>query len=99
MKTIRQWFLTLGVSLALNAAAETSATNSFAFKGTVVDASGRPVDGATVESHSFDVFSRLGMEELDSKERVTTASDGAFELKLPRSGVLVIASKPGLAPA
>ncbi len=99
MKTIRQLVLVLTGVLALSAGAETNAVKTVMFKGTVVDAAGRPVAGATIETYTYDGGIRFGRGDLDLSERAVADAKGAFEVPLPCAGVMILARKPGLAPA
>src|SRR2546426_5692432 len=93
MRKVHQLICGVGLILALSA----SAATTFRFKGTVVDAEGRAVDGATVESYPGLGGFRSAGEELKA-EQVGLTTNGAFELQLPRQGALLLARKPGLAP-
>jgi protocatechuate 3,4-dioxygenase beta subunit len=96
MKWLHQLSLGLGIALALSAVAQTGAPQPFRLKGTVVDADGRPVDGATVESYSTFQSVRFAVEN-EAVQRVTT-TNGAFEVQLPGQGALILVRKAGLPP-
>ena len=63
--------------------------------GTVTDAAGSPVAGATVEYWRYE--GRLNRLEL--KKQITTGADGSFGLEVSRATGFLLAQKPGLAPA
>ena len=62
--------------------------------GTVTDAAGNPVAGATVEYWRYE-----GRLHLELKEQSTTGTNGAFELPASRTIGFLLARKPGMAPA
>ena len=66
--------------------------------GTVSDAAGSPVAGATVEYWSSTGIAYLP-SDLELKKQVTTGADGAYEFAVARDTGFVLARKPGLAPA
>lgn len=94
MKTISTLGFLAVFALALSGSAADS--DSFRFKGTVVDAAGNPTDGATIESYSFTRGFTSG-EMAALPPLVDTKA--SFELKLSGQGTLVIAKKEGFAPA
>jgi protocatechuate 3,4-dioxygenase beta subunit len=65
------------------------------FSGTITDAAGNPLAGATVEYWSYSG----PLNQLQMKEQLTTRADGAFALQVSRSTGFLLAQKPGLAPA
>jgi len=104
MKTIWRLVFVLTGALALCGSAETNAVKTFVLKGTVVDAAGRPMADATVETYTYGRYTsgmgmRLGRWDLELGERAVADADGHFELRLPRAGALVLARRPDLAPA
>jgi len=66
-------------------------------RGTVVDASSKPVAGATVEywQYAGTAFQPGGME---LKKKTMSSADGAFEFQGSRGMGILLAQKPGLAP-
>lgn len=68
------------------------------FSGTVVDAEGRPVAGAAVAVYRYGMTPQLAPGQMVVKRTVTGAA-GSFELRGSRNGTVLVASKPGLAPA
>jgi len=97
----RNPFRSLGLALALPlalGAAETNAPKTFRCAGTVVDAEGRPVAGAVIESYQYGARGPFVLDELELKHRVTAATNGAFDLQLTRASTVLLARKPGLAP-
>src|ERR1035437_6513733 len=91
MKTFQHFLLMLAAALAVNASPATNAPQTFRVAGTVVDAAGNPVAGATVGYWGY-----WGRPEL--KEQITTSTNGVFEFQVSRTVALVLARKPGLAP-
>jgi protocatechuate 3,4-dioxygenase beta subunit len=111
MKTTRPLFLTAAVCALVCAGAHLRAqepapagtgTNTARFSGTVTDAAGKPVAGATVEYWRYgenlaNLF-QPGMPEME-KQTATTGADGAFSFQVSASMGFLLAQKPGLAPA
>ena len=109
MKTTRQLFLTAAVCALVCAGAHLRAqepapagTNTAKFSGTVMDAAGKPVAGATVE------YWRYGENPANpfqpempvmEKQTATTGADGVFSFQVSASMGFLLAQKPGLAPA
>lgn len=78
----------------------TNATGTFRCAGTVVDADGKPVPGAVVECYQNGGSSvPFAGTDLEVKQRVTTGTNGAFELRVSAVTTTLIGRKPGLAPA
>src|SRR5262245_47151583 len=77
-----------------------SANAVFRFSGRVVDAEGHPVAGAIVARYEYDGHN-LSRPDTDweLKQQVTTPPDGSFDLLLPRTQAIFLATKVGLAPA
>lgn len=98
MKTRLLLFL-FGSALALSTPAETNAPPAFRLAGKVVDSEGRPVAGATVERYEFGPVAPFPREGMELKQRATTDATGAFEFQFARASTLLLARKPGLAPA
>jgi protocatechuate 3,4-dioxygenase beta subunit len=97
MKTIQHFSLVLAAGLAVNAHAATNAPQTFRVAGTVVDAAGKPVAGATVGYWRYEGRPPLP-NGLELKEQITTSTNGAFEFQVSRAVALMLARKPGLAP-
>jgi len=76
-----------------NAAAQKSRCS-----GTVTDAAGNPLAGATVEYWRYAGISSVPTEP-ERKKQLTTAADGAYEFEVSRDTGFLLARKPGLAPA
>jgi protocatechuate 3,4-dioxygenase beta subunit len=93
MKTLHHLLFGLGTAAALTAHAA-----AFPLTGKVLDAEGRPVAGAVIERHEY---SRLpsASGEMEMRQRTTTDANGAFELGATRTYTVLLARKPGLAPA
>jgi hypothetical protein len=62
--------------------------------GTVTDAAGTPVANAEVAYWHYEEW----MIRIAAKERVTTGTNGAFELRVSRAAGFLVARKPGWAP-
>lgn len=98
MKPHPLFLIAVTICLACNAAmAAAAASSGIKFKGTVVDSDGKPVNGATVESHvSFGGVRQL--EEVELKQ-TTLTTNGAFEVLLDPSYATVLVRKEGYASA
>ncbi len=99
---LRGYTVVLGLALATlsvpSPGAEPKADpERLVFSGTVVDADGKSVEGATVEVYSSEANS-ISYEVKEPNEKVVTKADGKFELHAPSGSVLLLASKSGLAP-
>jgi hypothetical protein len=66
--------------------------------GTVTDAAGLPLAGATVEYWRYEGNPFLA-NVLELKSQFTTESNGAFQFQISRATGILLARKPGLAPA
>ncbi len=66
--------------------------------GTVTDAAGKPVAGATVEYWHYKAAPFL-RPALELKQRVVTGSEGAFDFEVSPARGFLLARKPGLAMA
>ena len=66
--------------------------------GTVADAAGKPVVGATVEYWHAPVTASAA-SELELKKQLTTGADGKYEIEAAADTGFVLARKAGLAPA
>ena len=96
MKTLLKFSLLLALPLAFNLRA---ATNDVAkFSGTVVDAQGNPVAGATVVCYQQPSRPGSGWMDLEAKQRATTDSQGAFAFPTFRGQATMLATKVGFAP-
>ncbi|MGO8836047.1 MAG: carboxypeptidase regulatory-like domain-containing protein [Limisphaerales bacterium] len=87
---------------AQESAPDASGTNTAGFSGTVTDTAGKPVAGATVEYWRYgenpaNIF-QPGMPEME-KQTATTGADGAFSFPVSAGAGILLAQKPGLAPA
>lgn len=100
MKTTWQVMLALAVAAGFTAFAKTNSSDTVTLKGTVLDATGRPVEGASVEVSTPPAATRRFSDpELKLIERAVTGSNGVFEVALPRNNAFVTARKTGFAPA
>jgi protocatechuate 3,4-dioxygenase beta subunit len=111
MKTTRQLFLTAAVCALVCAGTHLRAqepapagndTNTAKFSGTVTDAAGQPVAGATVEYWHYgeNLANPFQQENPEmEKQTATTGADGAFSFQVSSSMGILLAQKPGLAPA
>jgi protocatechuate 3,4-dioxygenase beta subunit len=76
----------------------TDTAKTFRIAGTAVDADGKPVAGAVVEcyqnSGTLVPFTRADMEV---NQRVTTGTNGSFEVRVSPALVVLVGRKPGLA--
>jgi protocatechuate 3,4-dioxygenase beta subunit len=79
--------------------ADMDASKTLHFTGTVVDAAGQPVAGATVESYQYGGNVWLMPGELELKQQITAGRNGTFELNLSPDATIVIVKKSGFAPA
>jgi protocatechuate 3,4-dioxygenase beta subunit len=96
MKTFLKFSLLLVLALAFNLRA---ATNDVAkFSGTVVDAQGNPVAGATVVCYQYSSRTGPGPVETEAKQRAATDSRGAFEFPMFHGQAIVLVTKAGVAP-
>ncbi len=95
-KTWVQPGLWLGAVLALVTHAQTNAPNTFLLTGKVVDMAGKPVADAVVERYGYDhglPYFGIEMERLD---RVTSDESGAFEFRVSREMIMLVARKSGM---
>ena len=96
MKTFQKFSLLLALALTFNLRA---ATNDVAkFSGTVVDAQGNPVAGATVDCYQYPLRTGFGPVEMEVKQHATTDGQGAFEFPTFHGQAVVLVAKAGLAP-
>ena len=80
--------------------AGTNAPGTLRCAGTVVDADGKPVAGALVECYQSGGLARqFGGVDMEVKQRVTTGTNGAYEFQVSPGAPMLLARKPGLAPA
>src|SRR5512133_1636061 len=103
MKTKLILLLLAVISLAPGAVQTGSAAETqekLRYAGTVVDASGQPVPGATVELYQFDQGLMINNpDDLKPAQTATSGTNGAFEFRAPGRATFIFASKTGLAPA
>jgi hypothetical protein len=110
MKTIQQIFMTAAVSgivwmgarVCAQETAPGTGTNTSKFSGTVTDADGKPVAGAAVTYwHYGENLANPFQQELPEMEKqtVTVGADGGFSFQTSTSIGILLAQKPGLAPA
>jgi protocatechuate 3,4-dioxygenase beta subunit len=110
MKTTRQLLVIAAISMLLGACSRTQTpespqanipptpaggTNALKLSGTVTDAAGNPLAGATVEYWGY----ADPLNQLQMKEQLTTHADGAFAFQVTRGAGYLLARKTGLAPA
>ena len=96
MKTLLKFSLLLALALAFNLRA---ATNDVAkFSGTVVDAQGNPVAGATVVCYQYSSRMNFGRVEMEAKQHAKTDGQGAFEFPTFQGQAVVLVTKAGFAP-
>jgi len=96
MKTVLKFSLLLPLVLAFNLRA---ATNDVAkFSGTVVDAQGNPVTGATVVCYQYPTRMSSGAVEMEAKQHATTDGQGAFEFPTFQGQAVVLVTKAGITP-
>ena len=99
LRSLGRLLLGLGTALAISAQSNTEADSTFTITGKVVDAEGGPVAGATVERHQPDPSRALAADDPALRQTTTTDAEGAFELRVTRELVILVARKPGLGPA
>jgi hypothetical protein len=98
MKRIFQYSVVLGLALSFSAVAAPKNDSPVRVKGTVVDASGAPVDNAIIEVYTYPKGGMRFFEGTWENSKKIEAADGAFELELPVEGCLVLARNEGMAP-
>jgi len=86
-----------GVQKAPDTGARAS-SQQFNCSGTVTDAAGHPLAGATVEYWRYEESRSIG-NPLELIKQIITESNGAFEFQVSRASGVLLARKPGLAPA
>lgn len=108
MKTIRKLFFAAAVSVVACASAPLHGqvtdpgTTTTKFSGTVVDVEGKPVAGAAVEHWQYDENKAnpyLADPSEVKKQTATSDASGAFSFQISSTVGIVLAKKPGLAPA
>jgi protocatechuate 3,4-dioxygenase beta subunit len=96
MKTFQKFPLLLALALTFNLRA---ATNDVAkFSGTVVDAQGNPVAGATVDLYQYPERMSFGPFDMEAKQHATTDGRGAFEFPMFHGEGVALVRKAGFAP-
>jgi protocatechuate 3,4-dioxygenase beta subunit len=75
-----------------------AAAQKLTCSGTVTDAAGNPLAGATVEYWRYEGNLFLA-NPLKLKNQITTGTNGAFAFQVSRAMGFLLAKKPGLAPA
>jgi protocatechuate 3,4-dioxygenase beta subunit len=92
----------LVLALTIICAASSLAQSNVKYTGTVVDAQGRPVAGATVDCYYSSAQSRSAFWGADGppefKQQLVTDSNGAFGVSSSPGTTLVVVKKAGLAP-
>ncbi len=94
MKPFLKFSLLLALAFPLRAAADDAAK----FSGTVMDAQGKPVAGATVDCYQYPSRMAAGPMDLEAKQHVTTDGQGVFEFPMFNGMGLVVVKKAGFAP-
>ncbi len=94
MKMRWQFLLASAVAVLLGGSATAQETNC---SGTVTDAAGHPLAGATVEYWRYEGNPLLA-NFLVMKRQIATGTNGAFEFQVSRATGILLARKPGLAP-
>ncbi len=89
-----QFLLASAVAVLLGGSATAQETNC---SGTVTDAAGHPLAGATVEYWRYEGNPLLA-NFLVMKRQIATGTNGAFEFQVSRATGILLARKPGLAP-
>jgi protocatechuate 3,4-dioxygenase beta subunit len=97
MKTFQKIFLLLALALAFQLRA--AAADATKISGTVVDAQGVPVAGATVDCYQYAVRIAVGSPDMEAKQHATTDAQGAFELLGFNGMGVVLVKKAGFPPA
>jgi hypothetical protein len=95
MKKTRQFLL---ITVAATVLATTATGQELKRSGTVADAAGHPLAGATVEYWSYEGLQPL-RNGVGLMRQTTTDTNGAFELQISEDVGVLLARKPGLAPA
>jgi hypothetical protein len=90
--------LPLLLALTLTFSWRAAADDDTKFSGTVVDAQGRPVAGATVDYYQYASGMGFGRDDLAAKHHATTDGQGAFEFSMSDGMGLVLVTKAGFAP-
>lgn len=111
MKIERQFLLVIAASVFMGAALcahaqERSAvqkapdtgtnTQSIKWSGTIIDAAGKPVEGATVEYWRYE-GNPFQPSEPEMVKKVTTGAGGAYEFQVSQENGFILARKAGLA--
>ena len=106
MKTTRPLFLAAAACwsaracpFARRSAPAGNGTNTARFSGTVNDVAGNPIAGATVEYWHYGEIRILSSGIPDGKADRHRGADGAFSFQVSSGVGVLLAQKPGLAPA
>jgi protocatechuate 3,4-dioxygenase beta subunit len=75
---------------------ETDVANPLRLTGSVVDTNGQPIAGATLEFYQRGAASN---DDMELNRQAVSGTNGAFEVRVARSETILLARKPGLAPA
>ena len=101
--TVAAALVCAGAHIQAQEPAPTSAgTNTAKFSGTVTDADGKPLAGTTVEYWHYEEnpANPFQQEPPEMEKQIATAgADGAFSFQVSPSMGILLAKKPGLAPA
>ena len=77
-----------------------ASAKTFRIAGITVDADGKPVVGAVVECYQIgSAGTPFAANEMEVKHRLTTGTNGAFELQVSPVTTILLGRKPGLAAA
>ena len=96
MKTFQKFSLLLALALTFNLRA--AAGGAAKFSGTVVDAQGNPVSGATVDLYQYPLLRGFGPFDMEVKRHVATDGRGAFEFPMFNGTGIMLVMKAGFAP-
>jgi len=99
MKSIQLLALMVGAVVGSAAHADTNAPQTFRLMGKVEDAAGQPIAGASVECYQQVEVGPFLPGDMAMRQRAISGTNGQFDLQIARVTTVVIARKPGLAPA
>lgn len=88
----------LGTFTALPIHAAIEGPGTFPLPVKVIDSDGRPVPGASIEQYTFN-YRIPFQEQMEAEAQVTSDANGTVELRASMGQTLLVARKPGLAPA